>query len=89
MLYVPPKMTKTEVKEYLTKIYNVSVLQVMTSNFLGKKTQHIAFFFAVACDVLSSINYFDIVEHWLQENGNDSMEKEKSLHTSEETLKKP
>ena len=38
MLYVPPKMTKTEVKEYLTKIYNVSVLQVMTSNFLGNKS---------------------------------------------------
>ena len=35
VLYVPPKMTKTEVKEYLTKIYNVSVLEVMTSNLLG------------------------------------------------------
>jgi large subunit ribosomal protein L23 len=35
-LFVPPKMTKTEVKEYLTKIYNVSVLDVMTSNFMGK-----------------------------------------------------
>ena len=36
ILYVPPKMTKTEVKEYLTKIYNVSVLDVMTSTLLGK-----------------------------------------------------
>lgn len=29
-------MTKTEVKEYLTKIYSVSVLKVNTSNLLGK-----------------------------------------------------
>jgi ribosomal protein L23 len=36
LLYVPPKMTKTEVKEYLTKIYNVNVLAVMTANFLGE-----------------------------------------------------
>jgi Ribosomal protein L23 len=36
LLYVPPKMTKTEVKEYLTKIYNVNVLDVMTANFLGE-----------------------------------------------------
>ena len=35
VLYVPPKMTKTEVKEYLTKIYNVSVLEVMTAYLLG------------------------------------------------------
>lgn len=35
LLYVPPKMTKTEVKEYLTKIYDVKVLAVMTANFLG------------------------------------------------------
>ena len=36
LLYIPPKMTKTEVKEYLTKIYSVKVLAVMTANFLGK-----------------------------------------------------
>jgi ribosomal protein L23 len=36
LLYVPPSMTKTEVKEYLTKIYNIPVLNVMTANFLGK-----------------------------------------------------
>lgn len=36
LLYVPPAMTKTEVKEYLTKIYGVNVLAVMTANFLGK-----------------------------------------------------
>mmetsp|Transcript_11874 Transcript_11874/g.23720 ORF Transcript_11874/g.23720 Transcript_11874/m.23720 type:complete len:106 (-) Transcript_11874:2-319(-) len=36
LLRVPPKMTKHEVKEYLTKIYNVPVTKVMTANFLGK-----------------------------------------------------
>ena len=36
LLYVPPKMTKTEVREYLTKIYDVKVLAVMTANFLGQ-----------------------------------------------------
>ena len=35
VFYVPPKMTKFEVKEYLTKIYNVSVKRVRTANFLG------------------------------------------------------
>ena len=35
-LHIPPKMTKTEVKEYLTKIYQVPVISVNTSNFLGK-----------------------------------------------------
>lgn len=34
-LSVPPKMTKTEVAEYLTKIYNVPVLKVNTTLFLG------------------------------------------------------
>jgi ribosomal protein L23 len=37
VFYVPPKMTKFEVKEYLTKIYNVSVKSVRTANFLGKR----------------------------------------------------
>lgn len=35
-LYISPKMTKTEVKEYLTKIYNVNVQKVTTANFLGE-----------------------------------------------------
>lgn len=35
VLTIPPKMTKTEVKEYLTKIYNINVLKVATVNFLG------------------------------------------------------
>lgn len=33
---VSPKMTKTEVKEYLTKIYNINVEKVNTVNVLGK-----------------------------------------------------
>lgn len=36
VLYVPQKMTKTEVKEYLTKIYQVDVKKVTTANYLGK-----------------------------------------------------
>jgi hypothetical protein len=36
LLHVHPSMTKHEVTEYLTKIYNVSVSKVMTANFLGK-----------------------------------------------------
>ena len=35
-LIVPPSMTKTEVKEYLTKIYNIPVISVTTANFAGK-----------------------------------------------------
>lgn len=35
-LQVPPSMTKTEIKEYLTKIYNVNVLKVDTANYLGE-----------------------------------------------------
>ena len=35
-LQIPPKMTKTEVKEYLSKIYQINVLDVSTANFLGK-----------------------------------------------------
>lgn len=35
VFYVPPKMTKFEVKEYLTKIYSCDVLKVNTANYLG------------------------------------------------------
>ena len=35
-LIIPPAMTKTEVREYLTKIYNIPVLSVTTANFAGK-----------------------------------------------------
>ena len=35
VLYVPPKMTKFEIKEYLTKIYSIPVLKVATANYLG------------------------------------------------------
>jgi large subunit ribosomal protein L23 len=34
---IDPKMTKHELKEYLTKIYNLPVLKVNTSNYLGKR----------------------------------------------------
>lgn len=36
LLHIPPSMTKWEVREYLTKIYGVSVINVDTANFLGK-----------------------------------------------------
>ena len=35
LLHVPPSMTKFEVKEYLTKIYDINVVEVRTVNFLG------------------------------------------------------
>ena len=38
---VLPKMTKHEVKEYLTKIYNLPVVQVRTQNYLGKRMRFI------------------------------------------------
>ena len=34
---VQPEMTKHEVKEYLTKIYNLPVQRVMTANFDGAR----------------------------------------------------
>lgn len=36
VLHIPPKMTKFEIKQYLTKIYNIPVINVMTANFLGR-----------------------------------------------------
>lgn len=36
LLHVPPSMTKHEISEYLTKIYDVDVQKVMTANFLGQ-----------------------------------------------------
>ena len=36
LFHIPPAMTKTEVREYLTKIYNIPVLNVTTTNMLGK-----------------------------------------------------
>lgn len=35
-LQVSPRMTRTEVKEYLTKIYGVNVVKVDTVNHAGK-----------------------------------------------------
>ena len=34
---IQPQMTKHEVKEYLTKIYNLPVQHVRTQNYLGKR----------------------------------------------------
>lgn len=34
---ISPKMTKHELKEYLVKIYNLPVVKVNTSNYLGKR----------------------------------------------------
>mmetsp|Transcript_29110 Transcript_29110/g.38287 ORF Transcript_29110/g.38287 Transcript_29110/m.38287 type:complete len:103 (+) Transcript_29110:194-502(+) len=34
---VSPRMTKIEIKQYLTKIYNLPVIKVMTQNYLGKR----------------------------------------------------
>mmetsp|Transcript_17480 Transcript_17480/g.27023 ORF Transcript_17480/g.27023 Transcript_17480/m.27023 type:complete len:120 (-) Transcript_17480:184-543(-) len=34
---VLPRMTKHEIKEYLTKIYNLPVRKVNTMNYLGKR----------------------------------------------------
>ena len=34
---VLPRMTKHEVKEYLTKIYDLPVVKVRTQNYLGKR----------------------------------------------------
>lgn len=40
LLHVPPAMTKHEITEYLTKIYDVDVTKVMTANFLGVHLFH-------------------------------------------------
>lgn len=34
-----PRMNKFEIKEYLTKIYNIPVKKVMTANFLGESNE--------------------------------------------------
>ncbi len=41
-LRISPKMTKTEVTEYLTKIYNIPVLKVRTANFAGNFLYYIS-----------------------------------------------
>lgn len=35
LMRVSPKMTKTEIKEYLSKIYDVTVTRISTTLFLG------------------------------------------------------
>lgn len=47
VFHVAPKMTKTEVKEYLTKIYNLDVFNVTTANYAGDTvlwTFHLLFY---------------------------------------------
>lgn len=39
---VDPKMTKHEIREYLTKIYDLPVKKVNTMNYLGKHIAHAA-----------------------------------------------
>ena len=36
---VLPRMTKFEIKEYLTKLYDLPVKKVNTTNYLGKRKQ--------------------------------------------------
>ena len=38
---VLPKMTKHEIKEYLTKIYNLPITSVNTVNYMGKRKRAI------------------------------------------------
>lgn len=53
-LQCPTSMTKSEIKEYLTKIYNVNVLKVDTANYLGE----FFFFEDHIFDLHSWPNYF-------------------------------
>jgi large subunit ribosomal protein L23 len=39
---VPPRMTKHEIKEYLTKIYDIPVRKVNTMNYEGKRKKLIS-----------------------------------------------
>jgi hypothetical protein len=75
VLQIPPSMTKTEVREYLTKIYEIPVLKISTMNYLGIH--------------LFLLNLF--VQSWFdfnsQVNGKDCMRNEKLFHTKEEILK--
>jgi Ribosomal protein L23 len=91
LLYVPPKMTKTEVKEYLTKIYNVNVLAVMTANFLGEGSsevfRHLSTPHPRVSDFILVLMYSFYV-HISQVNGKDYMEREKSFRTKEEISRK-
>ena len=38
---IAPSMTKHEVREYLTKIYQLPVQRVMTANFAGRWKRHL------------------------------------------------
>ena len=75
VLRVPPSMTKTEVKEYLTKIYNIPVIKVSTENVLGLKIYYYLF-----------LNNFKNSKLY-QEVGKDFMVREKFYLTDEGTSK--
>lgn len=55
LLHVQPSMTKHEITEYLTKIYDVDVTKVMTANFLGNHLFSSAF---ICLPVIKSAPYF-------------------------------
>ena len=50
LLHVHPSMTKHEVTEYLTKIYNIDVIKIMTTNFLG-----VILFYSVLLMILDNV----------------------------------
>lgn len=76
-LQVSPRMTKTEVREYLTKVYDICVLKVNTENVAGKIS---CFCFSVAVDCNFLIAKFDQVD------GSDCMVSETQKHTEEEII---
>jgi hypothetical protein len=76
LLHVPPAMTKHEITEYLTKIYDVDVTKVMTANFLGE------FSYSSSAVVLSD-GLWPLFTSVYQVSGRDFMESEKYCPTSE------
>jgi large subunit ribosomal protein L23 len=58
----PPKMTKHEIKEYLTKIYNLPVRKVNTMNYEGKRKRFLSKYGVMYYkykDFKKAIVYFD------------------------------
>lgn len=41
---VAPAMNKLEIREYLTKIYGLSVRKVMTANLAGRRKRYVCMF---------------------------------------------
>ena len=78
LLHVPPSMTKHEISEYLTKIYNVDVQKVMTANFLGESW--LCMILTTLCNLVSTFSF--------QANGSVSTVKGKFCRTSDETIRR-